>query len=313
VTTCRLAVLAACGAAAAACGVRKASPPDGAGGAGGAGDGGVPSARATLTSVAMIEALVPPGEQIRVELEVENTGPSPIANVGIVNARVTSGGLDLGVQLAHDPPGAVTAVAAGETRAFAFAGAGALLSLCSSAVRVQASPHHGLAALSLTVVTSVGGTVFANQDIALTCADLPPPPPPPDDGGGPVGTPCREPLDDACAVPDVPGMFNIHCSRTWDAVQTDTYYCAMPPVVEQAFDCGDYRMRLVSNGGQAWYSYYYDATSGDLVAVLFDEPPAATICAAGPRAGFSLRMCVIQLPLDRCGSGADGTDGGRRG
>jgi hypothetical protein len=76
---------------------------------------------------------------------------------------------------------------------------------------------------------------------------------------------------------------------------------------DEISDCGSYRRRSVGSGTLSM-DYYYDAASGALAAVLTRNPPAPTVCAAGPQAGFAEPIC--SLPVDNPSCAAAGTDGG---
>lgn len=86
------------------------------------------------------------------------------------------------------------------------------------------------------------------------------------------------------------------CDLTWSAVQSDTTLC---PAVSNGlrvyeYDCGGYHV-LFEAGTDSGGLFYYDLTSGALVAVVYDDNGMIT-CAAGPAAGFTQPVCNNNIP-----------------
>lgn len=92
---------------------------------------------------------------------------------------------------------------------------------------------------------------------------------------------CTQTLAKACATKLQPGQFGISCIDTWDQVQTDLRYCSLP-ADEYSADCGAYRALLVV-GAHSDFAYYYDKTSGALVAVVYGGSTySGPQCVGGP-------------------------------
>jgi hypothetical protein len=270
---------------AASCGGSPALGPPGSGTDAAAGSGGVESKQVTVSKAVLIESDSVPGEDVRLELEIVNTGHTPIENVTVLNAHVDWSGLAFTVSLTPDPLPPVPPITPGETRTLAFAGQLQSLGLCTPALRAQPEPHLGVVTMGWQLLTTKAGTVYAGVGVALTCASTPPPPPP---------LACPQSVDEACAAPDAPEMFTVHCSRTWMEALTDSYYCDMTLRQQQA-DCDGYEARFV-DAVDTYYAYYYDASSGALSAITLTGGLIAT-CVAGPSSGFIVPTCADARPL----------------
>jgi hypothetical protein len=126
------------------------------------------------------------------------------------------------------------------------------------------------------------------------------------DAGGSASAPCPETLAAACAVGEGPGEFGVSCAETWQLAITDTHYCG-GGIGEQQADCGAYRARITINVDVA-FTYYYDATTGSLVAVFGTGYDGQTSCVGGPTT-FVAPTCAASQPLDPCSTDA-GAEGG---
>ena len=164
---------------------------------------------------------------------------------------------------------------------FHFAAVGLALAACSgNATSNNATPDSGAPDSALDGAT---------QD-----ADAAPPPDAADSGDAAV---CPESLAKACDVQLGPGEFGISCIDTWQQVLTDTRYCGTTLVETQA-DCGAYRALTVTNVDVS-DTYYYDAASGALVAVVTNGFAGGGLCAGGP-ANFMEPTCSAPHTLDPC-------------
>ena len=96
---------------------------------------------------------------------------------------------------------------------------------------------------------------------------------------------CAESIDQACAAPAT-------CVLTWDDAQGATSFCAEATRwTPLRIDCGPYHVVAVSFV-DASRTYYYDAASGMLSAIVTaDAVSATTTCNAGPAAGFTPPVC----------------------
>lgn len=240
---------------------------------------GVTSMRVTVAAASMTEADSPPGEHLRLELEIANTGDIPIDHVGVLDASFALSGISLPAYFTPDPPPSVPPILPGETRTVAFQDDLDSLGACVAQVRERPNPHQGLVTLGFQLVTATSGVVFSGVSVDSTCASGPPTPTP---------VPCPDSLDGVCAAPDVPGMLGIHCSPTWMAVADDHYYCdtTILTVLEDQADCSDgFEARVVQDANTV-YTYYYDVASGTLAAITLASrvaPPGTPAgCVAGP-------------------------------
>lgn len=106
------------------------------------------------------------------------------------------------------------------------------------------------------------------------------------------------------------------CVLTWDEAQKDTSFCdeVLPMRTPDREDCGDYHVVAVGVYDLSG-TYYYDRSSGKLVAMVEASGFSDSItCAAGPPT-FVLPVCsgAGSEPLAQClDGGADGpsADGG---
>jgi hypothetical protein len=108
----------------------------------------------------------------------------------------------------------------------------------------------------------------------------------------------------ACSrsVEDVCSSSAIHCSLTWDEVLAGPTMCWADATFEIS-DCGNYH-RLIYRGTDVGSSFYYDAASGQLVAIVEGSLNLSRACGAGPPDGFEEPNCGFpdggQAPID-CG------------
>jgi hypothetical protein len=112
---------------------------------------------------------------------------------------------------------------------------------------------------------------------------------------------CHDSIAHACATPG-------NCVLTWAEAQNDTAFCSIaaqfPP---SRADCGGYHVVTVSVIDVSG-TYYYDATTGMLVAIVH-AGLGGTECVAGPAGGFTLPKCTEgSEDLPQCLDG--GADGG---
>lgn len=97
---------------------------------------------------------------------------------------------------------------------------------------------------------------------------------------------CADSLATYCGIPSAP------CAMTWDEAQRDSWFCMFTILGSplQA-DCGPYHAITLTFIDSS-RTYYYDAASGALVAVITaDANKAAVTCDAGPTAGFTPPVC----------------------
>src|SRR5579862_532705 len=117
------------------------------------------------------------------------------------------------------------------------------------------------------------------SDVALT----PPDAAPSGDAGSSRedgGVPCDATVDAACSQTLAPGEFGVHCV-SWSAVGADTTYCGTT-IWDEAAACVGYKIRRDLDV-LAGYTYYYDAATGDLVAVIYGKADTSEgTCVAGP-------------------------------
>jgi hypothetical protein len=99
------------------------------------------------------------------------------------------------------------------------------------------------------------------------------------------------------------------CPLTWDEVQSGPPLC-LPDETYQVADCGGYR-KLTYVGTDTGASFYYDPTSGQLVAIVNTSAVGSIqqMCLGGPAEGFTVPSCPRPGPdggwLD-CGPDATG-------
>jgi hypothetical protein len=118
---------------------------------------------------------------------------------------------------------------------------------------------------------------------------------------------CGASIADACAIRD-------DCVLTWDEARVDTAICAGPTLYPPLrADCGSTHAVTVNYVDSA-FTYYYDGTTGNLVAIVTVNPhDDTTACTAGPATGFTLPVCTgaASEPLPQCldGGSADAAPG----
>ena len=97
------------------------------------------------------------------------------------------------------------------------------------------------------------------------------------------------------------------CPLTWEDVEAGRVMCVSDGVDRgyEIWDCGNYR-RLTYRGTDSGASFYYDAASGQLVAIV-SGGFGGEGCAGGPPGVFEIPTC--DLPdgnLERIDCSADG-------
>jgi hypothetical protein len=116
---------------------------------------------------------------------------------------------------------------------------------------------------------------------------------------------CGQSIADACAARN-------DCVLTWEEASVGTAICARPADARLRADCGGYHV-LAVHTIDASLSYYYDAVSGTLEAIVYASgPTGTTTCSAGPAGGFMLPTCTgsASEPLPQCLDGGADTLGG---
>lgn len=114
---------------------------------------------------------------------------------------------------------------------------------------------------------------------------------------------CGQSIAERCALVDA-------CVPTWAEASVGTAVCALPAYALLRADCGGYHV-LAVHAIDASVSYYYDAASGTLVAIVnANGSTGTTTCVAGPAEGFTLPTCTgsVSEPLPQCQDG--GADAG---
>jgi hypothetical protein len=98
---------------------------------------------------------------------------------------------------------------------------------------------------------------------------------------------------------------NTQCRPTWADVLAHPICPTTGPSVdtsrEERFDCDGYHVSIIGHVDTS-ETYYYDATSGALVAIYHSSFPKE-VCVAGPPAGIQLD-CPATTPTRICN--ADG-------
>jgi hypothetical protein len=112
---------------------------------------------------------------------------------------------------------------------------------------------------------------------------------------------CVQTVEAACAAPETPGTFEVHCVMPYGAVATDTHYCGTT-ITDLTATCGAYQARIDVNV-DVEFTYYYDAT-GALAAIVHSGANMPATCLAGPAAGFVAPACETPQPLHQCGGDA---------
>ena len=117
--------------------------------------------------------------------------------------------------------------------------------------------------------------------------------------------PCGQSIAERCALVD-------QCVPSWEEASVRTAVCAIPAYALLRADCGGYHV-LAVHAIDASVSYYYDAASGTLVAIVdANGSTGTTTCIAGPAGGFTLPTCTgsVSEPLPQClDGGADAVAG----
>jgi hypothetical protein len=139
--------------------------------------------------------------------------------------------------------------------------------------------------LGLACSSSGSGLVDAGVDAAR-------------DAAGAAG--CPQTVEAACAAPETPGMFEVHCVMPFSAVGSDTHYCGTT-ITDLTATCGSYQARIDVNV-DVEFTYYYDGT-GALVAILHSGANMPTTCVAGAAGGFVAPICETPQPLQTCADG----------
>ena len=123
--------------------------------------------------------------------------------------------------------------------------------------------------------------------------------------GGSKASPlnCTRSVEDFCSAVSTA----LVCPLTWDDVQADRVMCVSGDVdySYEIWDCGNYR-RLTYRGTDSGASFYYDAASGQLVAIV-EGGFSGEGCAAGPPGVFEIPTC--EYPdggFERIDCGSDG-------
>jgi hypothetical protein len=116
---------------------------------------------------------------------------------------------------------------------------------------------------------------------------------------------CAGSIDDYCSAPG-------GCVLTWDEAQDATSFCSEStiwPSLRTA--CGPYHVIAVAFIDTS-RTYYYDAASGMLTAIVTaDGSLGTTTCNAGPASGFSPPVCsgATSMDLAQCRDGGGVSNG----
>jgi hypothetical protein len=124
-------------------------------------------------------------------------------------------------------------------------------------------------------------------------------------GAGGSGPSCPVPVDRVCAaMPQGQGGLT-SCAPTWSAVIPEAGNCARM-IAEWTQDCGPYKSRWLVQADVGTV-YYYDATSGALVAIVSLTNPLVQRCLAGPGDFVIPTSCgpVQSTPCSPADAGAD--------
>ena len=97
---------------------------------------------------------------------------------------------------------------------------------------------------------------------------------------------CGDSIDQACAAAG-------GCVLMWDQARIDSAFCAdAPREPPLRIECGPYHVVSLSFVDDS-RTYYYDAASGMLVAIVnASAVDKTTTCEAGPAAGFVPPVCT---------------------
>lgn len=108
--------------------------------------------------------------------------------------------------------------------------------------------------------------------------------------------PCEQSIAQACPLAG-------DCVLTWEQAQSDAAFCALAaPAKPLHADCGAYHAVTLPYVDAAT-TYYYDVSSGMLVAIVTANGLSdGTTCTAGPTGGFTAPICAGagSEPLARC-------------
>jgi hypothetical protein len=98
---------------------------------------------------------------------------------------------------------------------------------------------------------------------------------------------CTRSVEEYCSAISVV----LVCPPTWNDVEAGQVMCVAGELdySYEIWDCGNYR-RLTYRGTDSGASLYYDAASGQLVAVV-EGGLGVEACAAGPPGGFEIPTC----------------------
>ena len=129
----------------------------------------------------------------------------------------------------------------------------------------------------------------------------------PDADGGVLA--CAMSVERACARDGGPGA----CDLTWSAVLADSSLCATGTTQSRNLvsTCGGYHVLsyFFLDGGS---DFYYDGTTGALVAILGVGINASPPCIGGPMAGFAPPSgCNTGFEPPQCTGDAGGADGAK--
>jgi hypothetical protein len=106
------------------------------------------------------------------------------------------------------------------------------------------------------------------------------------DSPNPSHLACPRSVDEFCAIQPA------YCIRTWDEVQSGQVTCLETFDPYEVEDCGGYR-KLAYVGADLGAAYYFDATTGQLVAIVGTIAVGREVlsCDAGPSTGFTIPSC----------------------
>ncbi len=95
---------------------------------------------------------------------------------------------------------------------------------------------------------------------------------------------------------------NTECRATWSDVLANPI-CPKPGLSvnfsrEERYDCSGYHVSLIAHVDTS-QTYYYDATSGDLVAIYSSALILGPVCVAGPPSGITANCPNVQ-PVQIC-------------
>lgn len=128
------------------------------------------------------DAIRPAKEQLLVAIEVTNVGAVPVSGFAVQEGHISAPSLNLPVTLSFAATADQTPIEAGQTRPLALEATLVPLGLCTSDLEASPNPHHGLATIGFTFLTSGGAHAVTGVDVAVTCQFSTNPPP---DAGAP--------------------------------------------------------------------------------------------------------------------------------